>query len=59
MMEPTVEIISFQEPLEGQVIISKIKWNQSQDALIFKLRERLSTYGLIHFITAYRSNGGK
>ena len=46
----SVELIDFREPEEAQLYVSKIKWDKDRLSLIQLLKERFSSYGLLHFI---------
>ena len=54
-MEPVIELIDFKEPIDGQISVRDIKWSQDEIALRELLRERLSSYGLIHKILVFNA----
>ena len=50
-----VELIDYREPEEGQLYVSRIKWDKDSGQLYQVLRERFGIYGLLHMIKPYQS----
>ena len=49
-----VELIDFREPEDGQLYVTRIKWDKDSDQLYELLRERFSKFGLLHMVKVYR-----
>ena len=55
MEEPVIELIDFNEPIDGQISVRDIHWSQDAINLREFLREKLSSFGLIQKILVFNA----